>query len=1340
MIGTFTLCYLLSQWFIIALIPFTMKAKILSFSGLFLALFFLSHAVMAQTPIKLGSAIDFGVLAGGDVKANIPAYAYYLYGGLASTSPNISGPDAASNSKIQTALQDLANAKKDGYALGGKTTGADLAGLVFSDGNYEVKGDAYVKEGGIITLKGDSKSFIVFNVHGGLSFLNDAQVVLIGVRPEHVYWNIEDDVTFAPSADASGLFLAGGSITTDNRQFGMRQLLAEKDILLTDLGHSFGTSTFYSASKLAGGLSLGCNPTVPAACDNQIINASFEDYNPCPISYDNVTDACSFLNYGGGTADYFNACAPVINGASSMNVPANFLTVANQRRTAHTGNAYAGATSAPAGAAYSYSYREYFTQRLPSQLQAGEQYYGEFWVSLAPTARYSMRELGMQVSANPLQVPTPSPAPIVLTPTISGSPGTPAAVGTQWVRINGVFTASGTERFVTLGCFLPDIDPLTGTNTFAAGPGPGWGHPGAYYFYDDLGLYRLPSAGLPQTITCRAVTIGQACTLPTALGPVTYQWAPTTGLSSPNQPVTQAAPSVTTTYTLTTTIGGRSIQSSVTVTVNNIVPASAVQLGNGPGTLRTYTGGMTLSGNYAASGDLLLTNGTYTMTPGTTVYFNDAPVGGQPVGKIIVGPNATLNLDNATIRGGCNSWFGIVLSQNYPNTHLRIENSSVIKNAKYGVFADRWDYSTVPTYDTQYTITDSQFENNWTHVYDESSHQTPASSCSIVGCSFTSNAQQMLPPYYSAVPGSFSDQITYQALFINPYTYGNVFPNPLTIANSGRVNVAGNAVTTAVYGILNNYQDRGFVNINDNVLTNIYATAIWKAANPGYSVDFNTIALNGSRSVNTSQISPNNPVIGIDAGSFSISGGSVQVSYNGITGDNAQNQTNYKEQIGIVAPYEEVAVLGNALSTLSTGATYSLPNFNLFSNRFTNCLTGVKVVPYDQSYGNYLGNFQRLECNTFERTSGFTATTYGIWAPPRIPSGGVNMPARDAYLPDLGTLARPCGNAFANIGVSVQNEGNNPSPTYYRFNTAQETVLTSATLFVSTGAVPRTNECQLRGGTIFPPNGVNRQSNSLAYVTGLMDSVRLQQVPLQRQGAYQQQIIDYFAKQGNLPGLEQYAATLPGTNREAVYAFNRYLMRACYAKHQSKAAQRARQQLLTLAVSNDDVRQEVALLDLLVRADRWPAAGHRLPAADSAGLASVATSGATVAEQAATWLRYYYPHAAPYREPRQQAAPLMASSSVPAPRAQLAETELYPNPAATTATARYRVAKAGRIELQVFSLLTSRQVLAEQLPAAKAANDYQEHLIDLRTLPAGQYSYRFVVDGKPQAPHHFIVQ
>lgn len=1312
-----------------------------------MALFFLTHTVMSQIPVKLGSATNFGVLAGGEVTANSPAYAYYLYGGLTGTSPNISGPDApASNSEIQKALQDLANAKKAGYALGGKTTGADLGGLIFSNGNYEVKGDAYVKEGGIITLKGDSESFIVFNVHGGLSFLKDAQVVLIGVRPEHVYWNVEYDVTFAPSADASGLFLAGGSIKTDNWQFGMRQLLAEKDILLTDLGHSFGTSTFYSASKLAGGLTLGCNPSVPAACDNQIINASFEDYNQCPFFIDNVTDACSFLNYGGGTADYFNACAAVSNGGTSMNVPANFLTLANQTRTARTGTAYAGATSSPARAAYSYSYREYFTQRLPNQLQAGQQYYGEFWVSLAFRSYYSIRELGMQVSASPLPVPTPSPAPIVLTPTISGSPGTPAVVGTQWVRINGFFTATGTERFVTLGCFLPDTDPLTGTNTFGIGPGQaisGGGHPGAYYFYDDLGLYRLPNAGLPQTITCLtgAVTIGQGCTLPAALGPVTYQWTPTTGLSSPNQSVTQAAPSVTTTYTLTTTIGGRSTQSSVTVTVNNNVPASAVQLGNGPGTVRTYTGGMTLSGNYAASGDLLLTNGTYSMTPGTTVYFTDAPVGGQPVGKIIVGPNATLNLDNATIRGGCNSWFGIVLSPIYPNTHLRIENNSVIKNAKYGVFADRWDNSTGTKYDTQYTITDSQFENNWTHVYDESEHQMPASSCSIVGCSFTSNAQQMLPPYNSAGPGSFSDQITYQALYINPYTYHSVFPDPATPATSGTVNVAGNAINTAVYGILNNYQDRGYVNITDNVLTNIYTLAIWKAANPGFNVDYNTISLNGSRSVNTAQISPNNPVVGIEAGSFSIDDGSVQVSNNGITGDNAQNQTNYKEQIGIVAPNEKVAVQGNALNTLSTGTTYRFPNFNLFSNRFTNCLAGVKVVPYDQSYGNYLSNFQRLECNTFERTSGFTATTYGIWAPPRIPSGGVNMPARDAYLPDLGTSARPCGNAFANTGVSVQNDGNNPSTIYYRFNTTQETVSNSGQLSVFTGAVPRTNECQLRGATVFPPNGVNRQANPMAYVAGLMDSVRLQQVPLQRQGAYQQQIIDYFAKQGDLPGLEQYAATLPGTNREAVYTFNRYLMRAHYAKHQPKAAQRARQQLLTLAASNDDVRQEVALLDLLVYADRWPATGQRLPAADSTGLAGVAASGATVAEQAATWLRYYYPHAAPYREPRQQIAAFVAPTGSPVPRSLPAETELYPNPTTTTATARYRFAKAGqRVELQVFSLLTSRQVLAEQLPAAKAANAYHEHLIDLRTLPAGQYSYRFVVDGKPQAPHHFIVQ
>jgi len=99
----------------------------------------------------------------------------------------------------------------------------------------------------------------------------------------------------------------------------------------------------------------------------------------------------------------------------------------------------------------------------------------------------------------------------------------------------------------------------------------------------------------------------------------------------------------------------------------------AATLGSGTGAT-TLSGGATYSGTYRVLGDLVLTNGTYTLTPGTAFYVNGQAskqtllVGGYRrtvTGSTIkVGANATLVLDGATLTasGGsvnCPMWRGV---------------------------------------------------------------------------------------------------------------------------------------------------------------------------------------------------------------------------------------------------------------------------------------------------------------------------------------------------------------------------------------------------------------------------------------------------------------------------------------------------------------------------------------------------------------------------------------------------------------------------------------------------------------------------------------------------------
>jgi gliding motility-associated-like protein len=94
--------------------------------------------------------------------------------------------------------------------------------------------------------------------------------------------------------------------------------------------------------------------------------------------------------------------------------------------------------------------------------------------------------------------------------------------------------------------------------------------------YDSATLF------IQDTLTCIAtasdynICQGESTTL-TGLGGVSYSWTPAGTLSSPNAQITTATPAVTTTYQLTTTVGG--CQSQTNVTINVSAPGFTVDAG-----------------------------------------------------------------------------------------------------------------------------------------------------------------------------------------------------------------------------------------------------------------------------------------------------------------------------------------------------------------------------------------------------------------------------------------------------------------------------------------------------------------------------------------------------------------------------------------------------------------------------------------------------------------------------------------------------------------------------------------------------------------------------------------
>jgi gliding motility-associated-like protein len=205
---------------------------------------------------------------------------------------------------------------------------------------------------------------------------------------------------------------------------------------------------------------------------NLVPNPSFERYNSCPSTtsglrypnppanpYPTVTDWSNPVN--ASTSDYFNACASV---SSQVSVPLNTFGYSMAR----TGNAYVGLYAIEERS--DGNYREYVMARLDQALQAGRRYYVSFYVSRAgmntswgSAAWYSddnistTADIGAYVSQR--RVDEPQYRPLSFTPQAANPQGN--YIDTTWTRVEGVMTAGGGERWITIGNFNPVNDYLT---------------------------------------------------------------------------------------------------------------------------------------------------------------------------------------------------------------------------------------------------------------------------------------------------------------------------------------------------------------------------------------------------------------------------------------------------------------------------------------------------------------------------------------------------------------------------------------------------------------------------------------------------------------------------------------------------------------------------------------------------------------------------------------------------------------------------------------------------------------------------------------------------------------
>jgi hypothetical protein len=207
---------------------------------------------------------------------------------------------------------------------------------------------------------------------------------------------------------------------------------------------------------------------------NLVPNPSFEIYTSCPNSAGQIDFASPWFQPGTGTPDYFNSCASAMN---FVNVPVTFM----GNSFAHNGVGMAGELFYDNVSASSLIYREYLAVKLSSTLSNNQKYYISYYLKLADSSRYATDAISVLFTTDSIH--KNSYDTISRVPQINNQPGNFILDKSNWTKMRGSFTSSGTENYMYIGNFEPQ---KTNDTLFVGGGGSMQYNNFPYYYFDDI--------------------------------------------------------------------------------------------------------------------------------------------------------------------------------------------------------------------------------------------------------------------------------------------------------------------------------------------------------------------------------------------------------------------------------------------------------------------------------------------------------------------------------------------------------------------------------------------------------------------------------------------------------------------------------------------------------------------------------------------------------------------------------------------------------------------------------------------------------------------------------------
>ena len=211
---------------------------------------------------------------------------------------------------------------------------------------------------------------------------------------------------------------------------------------------------------------------------NLVYNPSFELYSNCPDGPGKLWYATGCSSPPQNDAEYFNLCSTTPLFSVPYQGGFNY-------QEAHDGKGFVGCFMKNGLS----SYREYVQMKLISHLISDSYYHVVFWTNRASGSaggKYAVNNIGLAFNGSFTDTIIDGwGGPLVnLIPKIVKF-GNPIITDTlNWVKINGIYKANGSENYIIIGNFLDNSE----TDTLNMEDD---SYPSAYYFFDDISVEEI---------------------------------------------------------------------------------------------------------------------------------------------------------------------------------------------------------------------------------------------------------------------------------------------------------------------------------------------------------------------------------------------------------------------------------------------------------------------------------------------------------------------------------------------------------------------------------------------------------------------------------------------------------------------------------------------------------------------------------------------------------------------------------------------------------------------------------------------------------------------------------